>query len=89
MKITPDKYRREILRRLPKGYRIDYLTHDAVDDNNQRRRVTGSHRVLFDPDGEIVRGSDGRPVRVCSTPGSDRALTADLATIRRAGVKIT
>lgn len=83
------KYEREILRRLPKGYKIGHLEFPADDSNNQRRRKAGHHGVLIDPSGEVVRLPSGIPVQISGTPGSDRTIKNDLAGIRRAGVKVS
>jgi len=89
MKDSPEKYRREIQRRLPKGYKIGYLVKEGDDATNRSKRTIGTYRVIFDPQGELVREPSGRPVHIATTPGSSRSLKQTLLQIRKAGVKIT
>lgn len=85
---VPDrKFAREILRRLPSGYRISY---GVVDDPDPRTgpRAVGKHPYVFDPDGNVLRGPEGSPVVVAGTPGSQRSIQRALSLIRRAGVPV-
>jgi hypothetical protein len=80
------KYARELLRRLPAGYRIAFGC-ERRDDSPRRARLWRCP-FLFDPQGQVVRAQDGRPLTVHMTPGDRRASANQLASFRRAGVPV-
>ena len=82
------KFARDIVRRLPKGYRIAWARRDANDERRVRARPVGKHPYLFGPDGEVVRGEGGQPVQIPTTPGSVFTVKATLARIRACGIDV-
>ncbi len=72
------RYVREILSRLPKGYRIGHV-FEPGPGNAPARKVNGSHPVVVCPDGTLLRSRDGRVVTVAGTPGTQGSLRADIA----------
>jgi hypothetical protein len=67
------KHAREILALLPRGYSISRLGGKG-------------HPRVIDENGEPVRGPDGMPVHICSSPSDYRSMRNDIARLRRAGV---
>lgn len=74
------KYVRELLARLPKGYRIG-MVEEASDGSRPGRLVNRTHPCVLAPDGSLLRDAAGRPVAVCNTPGSQGSLARDLRRI--------
>jgi hypothetical protein len=73
------KYERELLKRLPPGYRIaPRTTREGAGDSK--------HNAVYDPDGNVLRLPDGMPILVAGSTRSGRTFLNDLARIRRAGV---
>lgn len=70
------KYKREMLRELPRGYTIGWPRVEGRPRGSQ----TG-HPYVLDPDGEIARMPDGSPVRICSS-GNGGSHASDLRRMR-------
>lgn len=73
----PDrKLAREILGRLPDGFKIAYSD-----------RSKSSHPCVFDETGEVVR-SNGIPIQIAASSRNRRTIANVLTRLRRAGVPI-
>jgi hypothetical protein len=78
------KYVRELLKQLPKGFKIGMIS-EAGSHTKPARPISSTHPCVLTPEGELLRATDGRPVHVANTPGNPKhSLTTDLRSIRHA-----
>lgn len=77
------KYVRELLRQLPKGFKIGMI-EVASDGTRPNRLVNSNHPCVLRPDGQLLLSDNGHPVHVSNTPGTKRSMKNDLAEIKRA-----
>jgi hypothetical protein len=77
------KYVRDLLKRLPKGYRIG-MVEEASDGTRPARPINKTHPNVLTPNGELLTMPNGRYVTVANTSGDSRGLLNDLKMIERA-----
>lgn len=77
------KYIRDLIKRLPKGYRIG-MVEEASDGTAPSRPINRTHPNVVTPEGELLKTPGGKPVTVAGTNGDRRGLLNDLKAIERA-----
>lgn len=77
---------RHLLAELPDGYSIGYPHVEGAGPSEPARTLGGhsGHPYVLKPDGTPLRGRNGIPIKVSSSPGRKRTVKYELVRIRKA-----